>query len=72
MPAKLTVKCNITQKIEREDYIEKDLSKASLSDMLAEFGIDFDRELYYVDNYLGCYVLTEKQGYTAITLWYDV
>lgn len=72
MPAKLTVKCNLTQKIEREAYSEKDLSKASLYDKFAEFGIDYDRNLYYFNKYMGCYVLTEKQGYTTISLWYDI
>ena len=72
MSAKLTVKCNLTQKIEREVYSEKDLSKASLYDKFAEFGIDFDRELYYLNKYVGCCVLTEKQGYNTITLWEDV
>lgn len=71
MPAKLTIKCNITQKFERQVYSEKDLSASSLYDKFAEFGIDFDRELYYLNKYMGCYVLTEKQGYTTITLWCD-
>jgi len=65
MPAKLTVKCNMTQKVEREVYSEKDLSKLSLYEMFAEFGIDFDRSLYYLNKYLGCYVLTEKEGFNC-------
>lgn len=72
MPAKLTVKCNITQKIEREAYSEKDLKDASICEKFAEFGIDCNRELYYINKYMGCYVLREKEGYTTITLWYDV
>jgi hypothetical protein len=72
MPAKLTVKCNITQKIEREVYSEKNISKLPIYDKFAEFGIDYDRSNYYLNKYIGCYVLTEKQGYTTITLWYDV
>jgi hypothetical protein len=72
MSAKLTVRCNMTQRIEREVYSEKDFSKVSIYDKFAEFGIDYDRELYYINKYVGCYVLTEKQGYTSITLWYDV
>lgn len=68
MAAKLTITCNLTQRIEREAYSERDLSNLPIYEMFAEFGVDFDRSLYYLNKYIGSYVLREKEGYLTITL----
>lgn len=65
MGTKLLVIDNMTQQIEREAYSDKDLSKASLSEMFAEFDIIFDIDQHYLTKYLNCYVLREKEGYTS-------
>ena len=52
MGTKLTVVDNLTQEKEREAFSDKDLSGASLCDMFAEFGLDFDRDLYYFNKYI--------------------
>ena len=59
---------NMTQQTEKEVYSDKDLSEASIHDVFAEFGITFDRDQHYLNTYLGCYVLREKQGYTSFKI----
>lgn len=65
MGTKLTVIDNMVQGVEREVYIERDLSGVSLVEVFREFGIDVDRDNYYVDKYMGCYVLREREGYIS-------
>ncbi len=72
MAAKLTITSTVTQAIERESFSEKNFSQASLSDLLAEFELNVDVDAYYINRYEGCYVLSEKQGYSSISIWYDI